>query len=102
VDFCNTTELEPWPVSDDVSIGRVNCSTPTIAGFATINNESDLKSIDATLTQAPGGVAGIVLAVYGLDANQGVVCQIADPISSGASSVVCPASAVSWIARIEN
>ena len=91
----------PWPVSGDVEIGRLSCSDPVITGLAVINNEG-FKSMDATLTQVPGGTTATV-AVYGLDESGAVVCVIEnDSVLNGELTVNCPASAVTWVARIEN
>jgi len=55
----------------------------------------------ARLTQEPTDT-GARLAIYGMDANQFVVCEVGSFAGDGFVFANCPLSAEFWITRIEN
>jgi hypothetical protein len=101
VSFCTTSAVLPWPAAEEGDSAGLTCQTPTITGQGAVFFEGGLKTMRARLVQEPSGT-GARLAIYGLDANQFVVCEVGSVAGDGFVFANCPLSAESWITRIEN
>lgn len=103
--FCDSSGQTPFPPLADATNSRLSCEVAAgeFAALIIVENEDNddgAKRVVATMTQAPGGVAGSA-AVYGLDTNGFVVCQALATVASGRQFADCPSSVANYLGRIE-
>jgi hypothetical protein len=103
--FCDSSGQTPFPPLGESTNSRLSCEVAAgdFAALIVVENEENddgTKRVAATMTQAPGGVAGSA-AVYGLDTTGFVVCQAQATVASGRQFADCPSSVINYLGRIE-